>query len=352
MTFDEVVFICTSDFPKSYTLTEGTAIGLDVIDVIGIRGIHIHNDSLLFLSTIHRDSLWVVVQLPSYDILGSFLTIGQGPYEFLHTPWVSSNTRIFEVDDEIFANIYDFGRARMMQVNISKTLKADRLYMSVLESSFPRGIFSIIDLGHNKFFYRQVNNDATAQLRFIRYNDSISTPPVLESLNRAKIDPREDINILSVMTKMNPHNNRFIEMPVSLNYFNIYDLDGSFAKTICIGNRLDNIGRIQSQRFRDRRQTFKDIRVFEDFFGIVLIDETTKTMQTVRRSLPSILLFDWEGNPLAKLQLPRFITSFDIDFRNGSLYTFDYHTDEFYRYNIRGVLKEICREYIYLDLQF
>ena len=341
MTLDEVVFICISDFPKNYTLTGGDLLDLDVIDIIGIQDIHIHNDSLLFLSTIHRDSLWVVLSLPDYSILGSFFTVGQGADEFLFSPWVGLNATTFELDGEIFADIHDVGRARMVRANISETLKTGIPRISILENSFSRNVFSIIVLDSNKFVYREVNLDATAQMRFILYNDSISTMPVLENLNRARIEFGKNINILSVMTRMNPHNNRFVEMPLLLNYFNIFNLDGSFAKTICVGNRLDNIGRIQSKRFADQVQRFADLRAFRDFFGVVFINETMRSLDVGRRNLPFILLFDWYGSPLAKLQLPRVITSFDIDFRRGSLYTFDFHTDEFYRYDIRDVLREI-----------
>lgn len=31
-------------------------------------------------------------------------------------------------------------------------------------------------------------------------------------------------------------------------------------------------------------------------------------------------MFDWNGSPLAKLDLNRFITSFDIDVANGSIH--------------------------------
>lgn len=45
-------------------------------------------------------------------------------------------------------------------------------------------------------------------------------------------------------------------------------------------------------------------------------------------------MFDWNGSPLAKLDLNRFITSFDIDVANGTFYTFDTYTDELRKYDI------------------
>ena len=60
-----------------------------------------------------------------------------------------------------------------------------------------------------------------------------------------------------------------------------------------------------------------------------------------RKKEPIIRLFDWEGNPLAEIKLNRFITSFDMDLRNGYLYTMDHQTDEFYQYDIQNILVNI-----------
>lgn len=60
-----------------------------------------------------------------------------------------------------------------------------------------------------------------------------------------------------------------------------------------------------------------------------------------RKRYPSLLMFDWNGSPLAKLDLNRFITSFDMDVANGTLYTFDTYTDELRKYDIGYILKDI-----------
>lgn len=35
------------------------------------------------------------------------------------------------------------------------------------------------------------------------------------------------------------------------------------------------------------------------------------------------------------------VTSFDIDFINKELYTFDVHSDEFYKYDISNIINEL-----------
>ena len=108
-----------------------------------------------------------------------------------------------------------------------------------------------------------------------------------------------------------------------------------------MGNKLNNIGEIQDKREWDRIQTYEDLRIFTDFWGVLLIGEDRKTYQTGRKKLPSIILFDWQGEPLARLNLDHFITSFDIDFTNGHLYTLDVLSDEFYKYDINDILVKL-----------
>ena len=104
---------------------------------------------------------------------------------------------------------------------------------------------------------------------------------------------------------------------------------------------MDNINKIQYKPRWARTYTFADLRLFENFWGVIHIDEDEKTYQLGRKKLPLIYLFDWKGKPIVELKLDHFITSFDIDLKNGSLYTFDVHSDEFYRYDVKGILSKV-----------
>jgi hypothetical protein len=144
-----------------------------------------------------------------------------------------------------------------------------------------------------------------------------------------------------IFTKYNDKNGRIVEAPIGLNYINIYSLDGSFAKTICMDKELNNITNIQNTEETDRIYTFANLRVYDDFFGVVYINEDELTYQTGRKKLPSILLFDWDGNPFVELKLDHHIQSFDIDLLTGELYTLDRDFEEFYKYDIKNIMVKL-----------
>jgi hypothetical protein len=55
---------------------------------------------------------------------------------------------------------------------------------------------------------------------------------------------------------------------------------------------------VQNERPQwNRRFVFVNIQAFDDFFGVIYVNESFKDYETIRRRLPSILLFDWKGKP-------------------------------------------------------
>lgn len=335
MVFDDVEYVTA--FPQSFKLTKKS---VPDIDVIGITNFVIYDSNIIF-STMKTDSMWSVFTLPEYNYRGSFLSKGNGPFEFVQSPWIGAKSKLFKENDELFASIYDFQKGRLLKVNIDKTLSTKKLDISILNDSLSRSLFNFIMIDNATFFCKEDNNTRTQQIRYIVEKNQRTTPKILEKLNQASIREGEDINILSTITNMNFDNGIIVEMSVGLNYINMYKLDGRFSKTVCIGAKLDNIEKIQNKTRWDRIYTFADLTIFQNFWGVIYINEDGKTYQLGRKELPSIYLFDWQGEPLAELKLDHFITSFEIDLKNGTLYTFDLDSDEFYKYDVREILNKV-----------
>lgn len=336
MVLDDVEYINT--FPKTYKLSDRIN---PKIDIIGINDFCVL-DSMIAFSTKGGDFLWTFISLPDYTSLGNFLTMGDGPFEFIQIPRVSFKTSFYREKGQLFAGIYDFQKGKLFKMNVDASLDSSTLQISMLKDSLPPFLFSFVMIDSLHYFCKEVNIEQTQQIRYVIDGSGKRTiSSVMQRLNQIQIKENEDINIISAITKMNTENATIVEMPIGLNYINMYSLDGSLCKTICVGDELDNIKDIENKVRWDRVYTYADLRLFDDFWGVVFVDEDMKTYQMGRKKLPSILLFNWGGKPLAELKLSHFITSFDIDFAAGNLYTFDVHSDEFFKYDISGILKEL-----------
>lgn len=335
MAFDDIVYV--KDFSHFFSLQNEIEVN---IDAIGVRNFCIY-DSTILMSTINSDSLWVFASLPSYHIYASMLKKGQGPTEFTSTPSVGSNIKIDKENDHVFAYIYEFSKGKLLKLNITESLKTNKTDITILNDSLPKFLFNFVMINDAKFLCKEVNNNHTQQVRFIYDNNNRTSLPVLEKLNNSTIKEREDINILSTITKLNPDKDIIVEMPIGLNYINMYSLDNSLSKTICIGKSLYSMELIQNKRQWDRIYTFADLRFFKNFWGVLYMNETEKDYQTKRKNYPTILFFDWSGNPLAQLKLNQLATSFDIDANTRELYTYDIYTELFFKYSITDILSDL-----------
>ena len=118
-----------------------------------------------------------------------------------------------------------------------------------------------------------------------------------------------------------------MEAPTLLNHINLYAPDGSFARTICVGKRLDKTKEIQAREYGERIRTYMHLLAYPDFFGALYFGATEKEFESETGKIsPVIQLFDWDGEPLA--------TAFDFDLKNGVLYTFDRTSEQFQKYDI------------------
>ena len=337
MVLDDIKYV--TEFPQIFLLQNKVEANTNII---GIRGFAIH-DSIMILSTGNKDGFWSFVSLPDYNYCGNFLTTGQGPFEFLF-PLFAEKAMLYKENNQLYAYMYDMQKGEVLKMNVDESIKTKKLHLFKKASINPF-LSNFVMIDSAKFFCKEIYNNGTViqQLRYILDSGTKIIPDVLQKLNQSSIKENEDLNILTTITKFNADKNLIVEAPVYLNYINIYSLDenGSLRKTICVGNKLNNIGEIQDKREWDRIQTYEDLRIFTDFWGVLLIGEDRKTYQTGRKKLPSIILFDWQGEPLARLNLDHFITSFDIDFTNGHLYTLDVLSDEFYKYDINDILVKL-----------
>ena len=179
--------------------------------------------------------------------MGSLLTKGNNPNEFIQAPWVSSAT-FFNERDELHAGIYDFQRGRVFNANITQTLKTGKLDMHLMRDSLPPFLFNFFIIDSARYFCKEANHQQIQQTRYLIERDKQLHPAVFDSLNCVKLEEMQDINILSTITKFNPARNIVVEMPVGLNYLNMYSLDGTFTRTLCIGDKVDNIKDIQNKK--------------------------------------------------------------------------------------------------------
>lgn len=335
MIFDDVEYVL--EFPIEFTLQNGKETG---IDIVGVWDFAIQ-DSIMILSTRKKNGAWEFVSLPELHHLGEYLTIGEGPLEFSSTPSVSDQTKLTRENGQSQAYIYDFQHGKLLKMDIYKSIKEKKSFISVINDSLPQYLFDFIPIDSITYFCKEKGNMETQQFRYIYNNGTRTVNPSMAKLNETSVINGDNYNLLTTMTKMSDQHNAIVEMHFGLNYINLYSLDDSLRITICVEKKLDDIRFIESVNWDDRIFRFSDLRVYDDFFGVVYVNEDEKTYRKSRKNLPNIFLFDWNGKPIAKFKLQNYFSSFDIDFIHKELYTFDIKSDEFFKYDIGDILSKL-----------
>ncbi len=325
MTFDSISYVY--DFPKTLFIAEGQQVGEEII---GLLNFAIEGD-LLITSVRGNKDLLQVSRLPDMQPYGNFLSIGQGPKEVSST--LSANDLRFEFTEmDTSALIYDFQRGRLLRLDMDESVRLRRDSVRAVDENVSPFLFDFLVLDSAFYFVRKPENRDQALNRSLDSAGVSTTRDVLEQLNQSQISNSLNIAVIASMTQVQPGKETIVEMYFQLNYFNLYALDGSLKKTICLESQPDNLRAVEALEPMDRKYRFSDLRVFEDYFALLHLNEVESDFATERKSKPEILFFDWEGKPLAKIVSEDFFTSFDIDETHQVLYTFDLETDVFLKY--------------------
>jgi hypothetical protein len=332
MAFENIAYI--DKFPLTYSLSNEEAINWNVI---GMKKFRIY-DSLLVVSTTDRDGFWSFYNINDLSFKGKFIKAGQGPNEFSMAPDIRTS-RFYTEDNMLFIDIYDFQTGKIYKMNANQSLRKNELDISIKKDSLPSFIFDFAVIKDNLYYCREINKDQTQQIRYLRFNGKKEIPNTFKILNQAFVEKGEDFNLLSTITKESPKGDRIVEAPIYLHQINIYSSDGKWGKTICVG-KADDIGDLEDKISWTRIYTHGGVCTYDKFFGVLFVNEDIRTMQTKRKTLPTIQLFTWDGKPLAELKLNRFVSTFDIDLTNGYLYALDIE-DVLYKYDIRNILDKI-----------
>lgn len=328
-----------TSFPQELHL-KGEPVG--ELGVLGVSDFVIH-DSLLIVSTHNAEGCWSALSLDDgFRELSKFMHIGNGPNE-VSVPFGPSlsDAYFYDRDGDTYIEFRDSRRlGEILEVKVSDALQTSAPQLRVLRDSIPHTMFVAIPLDGDGMLCRELDSRQTRQDRFLMdWEGEKTVPPHLAWLNASEVMPGEDFNALTAGCRYSREHDRVVEAPTFLNTLNIYSPDGAFTRSVCCGRKAVQIADVASTPLGDRLWYFTKLRNYGKAFGVLWMDVPFST-----NSLPgyaTVLFFDWDGNPLYKLELDHYAESFDIDFRTGVLYGFDRAEERFWRYDISAIAAEL-----------
>ena len=307
------------------------------LDQIGLKDFKIV-DSLMLTSSRKGDSSGNMIgafSLKSLKRKTSFLKMGKGPEEILHSPSFIS-VSMSNANDSVRMHLLN-GRGGVLSINLCQSLKEGRLNCSIEDDGIPEELMqSWIRRGPKEYICAGLDESTMCRNRYILRNGVKAYSKNQEILNSARFKSNMDdgfsFNALSAMMAYSPKTGRVVEAQLQLNEINIYSLDGQFAKTVCVGKKLDDIDETAALDMADKKIEYQNLKTYPSFIAALYLGTNRKEKELFRRVLPVIQIFSWDGKPLCRIALQHQASSFDFDLKNKTLYTLDSADDSMYEY--------------------
>lgn len=305
-----------TDFQLSSPLNEINSFPGD--SAIGVRSIKVV-DTLLIADRITN---WTIYSLRSKRDLGNCLSIGQAPFEFVRMPYLSK-VGFFKENDSIIAYIPDINAGRIMRFNVtrfSETGEVD-VHEHIKSPYLTNQTWSVTPMDSSKFLVSVPNTEFTGFKRLLIHGEEATEPEIVKGIDNATVSPEKDINYLSGVTRHCPNNGMFVESMLYLNQLNIFSVDGNKGKTIVVGDCPDNLSDVEAQLNMNRKFHYNTCAAWDNGFGAIYIGQPAYLEENYSKC--ELQVFDWDGNPIYRTELPYMLSGLDIDFGSNTLYGVD-----------------------------
>lgn len=318
--------ISFSEFPDVISLDSGTLINTKTIGNLQFRVV----DSLMVIATAERENSWKVINIARDSILLEFISIGSGPNEFASLPLISESS-FFNSDGNWHILIPDNYRQQLRNINLSKSINSG-LMESNIENN-PRinnfSVYSNFSNDNTQIFVSVNPYEGTIERTIVKDGTELSLNSI-QHINQYKVPKPDKLGLLMPNIISNYNKNRIVEVFDLYPQFNIYSLDDKFSITVMPEGKIESYKQyIGNKSVENNDLIYNGANGYENFFVINKINDMNS----------ELWFFNWDGIPLLNIKLPELATSFDIDFKNHTLYTLNFKNDIFKKYDLKDILE-------------
>lgn len=272
-------------------------------ELLNIRSFFVQ-DSFLLINNSRVDSLFMVFDVSSLKCIYSWGRKGRGPGEYgVFTHLLKINSNRFQVADFSRFNIQTY-KIPELGLETEKKIINDRYEPQLKE--IPQ---NIITPDGNLYFY---DNLIRNELLITKWENG-STPIVITHFETFKSIYKSPFSYMGCLG-LNTNKNKLVYGYNYLRRFDIMNLTGNVLKSINItpatsgpienGNRLD---------IENSVICYKKVRAFKDSFFLLYIGYSGTNILEKKEPLTCYIeQFDWNGAPLKRYKINRFISNFDI----------------------------------------
>jgi len=318
--------LIVKSFPLNIELKGSTI--KTTVNILNPKGIGISGDKVLIYDNVQKD-LFKVFKLPNLEHIYSWGNMGRGPDEFT---FIDDNyIRCF--DNEL--ELVDHGTLKRFVVNsnclvIKSTVELPTLQnpinnMQKINDSFyiANNIFEDVEYEH---ILIDVKSNRITN-KFGKYPD--------DGLNIKKGIDNYQIYYKSNIS--NPDREKFIVFYMYFNKIKIYNGHGNIEKIIILEDK--EIDKYKIEHRDDNPLYFGIPYATENYFYVLRLNQTeNEIVGNIDNFKPELLIWDWDGNPIANFKLDKPIIRFAVSEKHKKLYaTSVMEEDEIYTFDLMDI---------------
>ena len=310
------------------------------VDMPGIVDLAIADTILLALIIPDPEILLQAYSLNNYKPIGTLIKKGQGPDEFLQA---SAPIQFAEDSTGFKAWMIDHSQHALFLLNITKTIERQATIVEQKYDLTGFGFtFNWVHVNDTLFWGTNWTFDNIELFAYNAHKEQITNQTKLFKPSRNSF-----LNLISAYSHgvaVKPDRTKILINMLYLNQLHIISLTNienrfSFSTSKHPGNFEQIIHLMNTDRDDDMIMYYRDVRTTDQF--VFASYNTYQRKDEDNASKTIIHVFDWEGNPIALLELPNYFSYFAIDEKRKFLYGLSY--DEFYEREIlfRYDIKEL-----------
>ncbi|MFO8234486.1 MAG: BF3164 family lipoprotein [Bacteroidales bacterium] len=316
--------IIVEEFPEVITLKGSPIMNTFGGDITVI-------DTFLVVSNVRLDTIIHIYSTRTHELLLKIGTKGMGPGEYLDAS-IFDKSRSYSSSEEKLLCLFDVSRRRVTEINISESVNKSKYIFK--RNRLPKIESYIQEL----FFYNDsiILYKGEDEGRFSIYNNKDSTTTII-SYNTPNLNitfnKLNESSIFHSAICINPVNNNIAASPAFIGRIDYFHPDGVYE----FSTIFEELGKDNEMAFKSSNMTQTNAKLYvvsmvSDGQFIYALNANMNYGHNRSNEIPpsnEILVFDWDGFPIKKIELDRSVSRFALDIRNNRIYGYCPYENEF-----------------------
>ncbi len=300
----EVHTLSEDDFKNDVQLYDEKEL---VKEILNVRNFFIQ-DSFMVINNSREDSVFMVFDLNTFECIKSWGLRGEGPAEY------GTFTHLLNIPQKNIMQMTDFSRNRIETYNIPEFKLKEKQNIELQAPTEKRQIpQNIVTPDGNIYFY---DNLFANQLSINKWEIGESQPVTINRFEYFK-DVNETPLFYTGSLAINSDEDKLVYAYRYKRRFDIMDLEGNLIKAV----------RVTPPRKASRKHVdevhlstihYNGVRASNDSFFLLYIGHLPEYIEENDFLVTCYIeQYDWDGNPVKRYELNRYINDFDIVFEKN-----------------------------------